>query len=490
MKRLSFALPILLALVAGPAAAQPWRGLASFELQAEDNHGKAVDRAQVVLESAAPGAPGGPAPMFTDAKGRLAAGGLLEGRWVIEVRKEGFMTFRAEVVLGEKEKPEILIASQHAMPGAYSILRVKFGKARNAPMAPSAVVSRLAPLPEPRQLPEALGDRVEVAKKAPTPAPRVAEAEAPAPAPKAAEAPPAAVTPAPAATPPNVPTPSPAPKASAPQSDAPLAPPAAAVPAAKAEPAPPPEPEPAPAPPAPPAEPPETEPPARERPREPPAEPAPAPAPEPAPKPAPEPAPAPPAAPEPQPEPEPPAQPEPEPRPVPKPPVSASAAAPEPVPAPEVGAIPSPAPAPPPAPPLRATPIERACFECRPGESAWAVEGRFGGGPEGCPADLSARLGSVDAAELDALVAGLPSGCSVLRIDLPKGKRYTGFRYEASTGANAADCLANQECPAGGCRFVGPPVLRRHDDGTTVLALFESKAARTAALTAYFREGR
>lgn len=117
---------------------------------------------------------------------------------------------------------------------------------------------------------------------------------------------------------------------------------------------------------------------------------------------------------------------------------------------------------------------------------------RIEGGGAVCPADLAARLEAAPEAEVEALRAALPDGCSVLRVDLPRGARFVGFRYEATGETGAADCMPNRPCPAGGCRFPGDPVIRRSAERTTVLARFESTsaAARTGALTVYYTVGK
>lgn len=80
----------------------------------------------------------------------------------------------------------------------------------------------------------------------------------------------------------------------------------------------------------------------------------------------------------------------------------------------------------------------------------------------------------------------------MLRVDLPRGARFVGFRYEATGETGAADCMPSRPCPAAGCRFPGDPVLRRGAERTTVLALFESTSAapRIGALTVYYTLGK
>lgn len=234
------------------------------------------------------------------------------------------------------------------------------------------------------------------------------------------------------------------------------------------------------------------------RPATPPRAPVPAaPAPAPAPKAEPQQAPveAPPAAPAPQPAPPPVPQPRVEPTPEPTPP-------PTPTPAP-VAPTPAPAPVPTPAPPVAppsATPApapesvrlrtaeDRTCVECQPGESALSTERVIpAGGGAGCGADIAAKLKG------GTVPDGLPAGCSVLRIALPAGARYTAYRYEVQDGKDSLDCPTAQDCPNGAGRFPMDPVLLRNPQGTIVLAPFESGPAgreRRAVLTVYFTAGK
>ncbi len=217
--------------------------------------------------------------------------------------------------------------------------------------------------------------------------------------------------------------------------------------------------------------------------------------------------------------------PKPEPKPEPKQvPVEAPAPRPEAPPAPEVHPIPAteqpvphpvpvtprdtppqpapvvpppppapPAPAPAPAAPPAAAPEEavrlrtaqdRTCVECQPGESALSTERVIpAGGGAGCGADIAAKLKGGD------VPAGLPAGCSVLRIALPTGARYTAYRYEVQDGKDSLDCPTAQDCPNRTGRWPMDPVLLRNPQGTIVLAPFESGPAereRRAVLTVYF----
>ncbi len=150
---------------------------------------------------------------------------------------------------------------------------------------------------------------------------------------------------------------------------------------------------------------------------------------------------------------------------------------------------PVPAPAAPPVDAVRLrTPQDRTCFECKPGESALSTEKVIppGGGP-GCTEDVAARLRSGEAP------SGLPSGCRVLRLVLPAGAHYTGYRYEIQDKGEGLDCAAGKDCPQSTGRWPFEPVLVLDPKGTVVLALFESGPAereRRAVLSAYFTSGK
>lgn len=114
-----------------------------------------------------------------------------------------------------------------------------------------------------------------------------------------------------------------------------------------------------------------------------------------------------------------------------------------------------------------------------------------GGAGAGCPANLRQRLDSVSLfgdADFASLNADLGPGCRAIRIELPAGARFTGFRYEASGGAVTADCLPGRDCPAGGARFPFEPVIRREGGRTILLVAFESTAAepRAGVVAGYF----
>ena len=396
----------LLAAVAGQA--QLWRGPAALEIQAKDQKGGPVGGAEVKLVCRSIDPPDGPPPVTLDAKGHGVVGSLAEGKWHLEVSRDGYMTFLADLDVRRDGKPVVLSTLQLNVPKAVHMMDVRFSHAKSAPEpivaaapAPRKTVPQPAPAPALAPNPP---------EPAPAPAPAVEE-------PKPAQAP---AAPAPVPTEPAAPPPAPAPVVVAP---APAQPPPAPAPVA----------------------------------------PAPAPVQTPAPA-APPPAPTPPAA-------------SPSPAPLPKAPVAATAAP-----------APAPAPAAPP-PPLsvrRRSFEDRTCFECKPGEASLSVEAVVSPGAEGCGTgvrDMIARTAST----------GLPAGCRVLRVALPAGTRYTGYRYEVQEGGDELDCQAGKDCPGGG-RWPLEPVLAKAATGTTIAAAFEGGPAvtreRHAVFTVYYTTGK
>ncbi len=427
----------LLLLVATAAQAQLWIGPAAVEIRVEDQKGPPVAGATLTLRYNDVDPKDGPETVLTDARGKATIGGLAMGSWHLEVSHEGFMTYLAEFTVREKGRIVLEEAAQFNVVGATRTMRVQISRGKPGPVPRPSVVAEKVPAPAPVPAPPAVTPSV--------PKPKIPPASAP----PTQQEPTAAPTPAP--TPPAPPAaPAPAPIPSQPAPAAPAAPP----------PAPAPEPTPT-------AEPPVAKPPTA-----------------PAPAPIPPPAAAPPARP-------------PENPPAPEPPVAKPAtppapmppAAPAPAPAPEPALQPAPVPpAPSPADPVRLrTSKDRTCFECPPGESALSTERVIqSGGGSGCGADIASQL------QTGTVPSDLPAGCHVLRIALPSGARYTGYRFEVQTGGDSLDCLAGQSCPQSTGRWPINPVLLRQPEGTVVLAPFEAGPAereRRAVFTAYFTTG-
>jgi hypothetical protein len=132
---------------------------------------------------------------------------------------------------------------------------------------------------------------------------------------------------------------------------------------------------------------------------------------------------------------------------------------------------------------LRRSYADRTCYECKPGESSLSVERVVSAGVGCGPVvrDLLAHSGDP---------GGLPEGCAVLRLTLPAGARYTGYRYELQERSGSVDCLAGRDCPGGG-RWPVDPALVRSGEGTNVSAAFENLGTggdRRAILTVYYTE--
>jgi len=432
--------------LAGSLAAQDGRGPLALEVQVEDAKGKNVAGAEVRLVYLAP--EGGALPsVLTDARGEVTVGGLSAGRWTVEVRHPGHMTYLAEVALAGDAKPQVLAASQQMAPGATSTLKVRFARGRGEravpAQRPASVAQPAAPGPPPvRGAPPAAEP---VATPSPVAVPPPPAQQAPAP-PRPAPAPEAARIPSPPVEKPAAAAPTPVVAHPVPQSPAPAGQPRPEAP--KAAPAAPPPDAPTPV----------------------------APVPEPAVRPQP-------------------AQPPP-----PKAAIAEAAPAGEPAAAPVAAAPTVPPPvAPLPAPTLEAAPAApqpaplptarpRVCVECPPGESAaWGEATISTGSTEGCPGDLAARLAAVPLEEVDELAASIGGGCRVVQVALPAGARYTGFRFEAQSASVTADCLPGRECPSGGCRFPFAPVVRRAGQRTVLLAAFASavREPRRALVVGY-----
>jgi hypothetical protein len=447
---------LLIAALLLPALAlgQDWRGPAALEVRVEDAKGRNLAGAEVLLVYLSPDGGGQLPSVLTDANGHADIGGLAAGRWSVEVRHAGQMSYRAEIALPADGKPVVQSASHVMAPGATTTMKVKFSRGRGgvsvaSPPRAAAPVSPLPPVlpaePAPAAAPAPAKAPVKELPPGPMPAPLPAPVAAPAPEKAPVKELPPVPTPAPARAPvkevPPAPVPAVAPTAPPGVAQAPAKAPVKEVPAVAVVP-----PTAAPSP--------VVQPPVM------PAQPTPPPV---APLPA-------------------------------KTPQAATPAAAVP-PAPPVPSSPTAVP-PPVAPQAAAAPVAaapaaqraRLCVECPPGESAsWGEAEIPGGAASGCPADLAARLKSVDLSAIPALSGDLGAGCRVLAVELPAGARFTGFRYEAQSAGLAADCLPGRGCPSGGCRFPNEPVLRQDGKRTVLLVAFESTAAdlRRAVVAGY-----
>lgn len=198
------ALLVAATLMHAPLAAAGWTGSAGIEVRAEDAKGKSVAGARVTLIYLGADGADGPAPVETDARGRVAIGGLAGGRWSVTVERAGHMTFRGEIAIEPSGRAELLSGLQENVPGAVGPMRIRISRAKNAPPAlPRQGMAAPTPLPTPAPAPPA---------PAPTPTPAPAPAAKPATVPTPTPAP-APAAPAPPPTPPPAPTPAPAPAA-------------------------------------------------------------------------------------------------------------------------------------------------------------------------------------------------------------------------------------------------------------------------------------
>jgi hypothetical protein len=135
--------------------------------------------------------------------------------------------------------------------------------------------------------------------------------------------------------------------------------------------------------------------------------------------------------------------------------------------------------------------VIRNCFECRPGETARSLDVTTAEGGGSCPADLRTRLEAAPTEAWREIAEALPAGCALLEIELTSADRYIGFRYEASSPrGRVEDCRPGRDCTAGGCRFLGEPLLRSAGGRTLVAAIFESAAERSASFVVYARPAR
>ncbi|MCB1056007.1 MAG: hypothetical protein KDD11_10930 [Acidobacteria bacterium] len=463
---LALSLGLLALGFARPVMAQEWAGQTALTLELQDDRGKPVEGARIELRFVDVEPMTGPPPVYSNAKGEAQLIRLAEGRWRMDVRRDGFSPMLVVLRLQAGKKPEITAGPiRDAVAPPMKVKFLKSPKAGETPTAiqPGTVVQR-APLPEPEPAPQPVPEQLRSAPPAD---------DAPAQIPPAQAAPPPD-TPAPAV--PETPT-APRPAAPAPP---PMAPPAATPPVTTPEP-----------PPAPPVTTPQ------------PAQPKPEPQP-----PTSEPAVV-----------EPPSlaeeMPSTEPQTMPEAPEPATAAPETMPPAPATPAIVQ---SPPPAArnqrgELRAF-TDPSCPGCKNGEWAFTLERQaaVATGRDRCPADASAVAAALERmaadagpapsgapvalfshaaalpAELDSVTAA-GSSCQVLAVLLPKDLRYTGYRYEVRDRNDGGGCQAGDECTLGQCRWSGHPALKKTTAGTLVYGVFDNDSTtepRTALFIVYF----
>lgn len=210
---------------AGAGQAQLWRGPAAIEIEAKDQKRGPVSGGEVKLVCRGIEPADGPPPVTLDSKGRAVVGGLAEGKWHVEVSKESYMTFQADLDVRSDRKPKILSTLQLNVPHAVHMMDVLFYKGKAAPEAIAAAPAPPAPehrRPTPPPPPPAPAPEPTV-QTAPQPAPHIEPVTKPV----VPREPPTApvVAPAVPATPPPAPEPAkPAPAAPVVAPAAPAAP--------------------------------------------------------------------------------------------------------------------------------------------------------------------------------------------------------------------------------------------------------------------------
>lgn len=416
--------------------ATDWRGPFSIEVRVEDHRGRDLDGAEITL-AWLDGSHGGPPAVRTGADGRARLAGLAPGRWELVARRDGQMTYVAEIVV-TAEKPQIVTARHENVRGAIAPMRLRLTRGPvQLAISPSPATRPSQPEPERRPTPAPIRPASPLSA-APVPTATTTPAEAvvattaqsrePREVAKTTEAPRQAATDTAAKT-----TPSSSPE--------PLSPPAPA-PEPKSPPIPTPEPS-----------------------RALPAAPPPASAPT-----------APPAA-------------------VASPAVVPTPAAPAPAAKPAITPpVVAHSPSRPLEPPLLRRNADRTCPECPPGEASLSIEVVVDGaaGAEGCPPEAVSRFAAVGAEQWATGAETLPLPCAALLLDLPAGARFTGYRYEAAAEGRYQDCPAGRDCPGLSCSWAGDPLVVRAASGTRLAALFGNRAERPrrARFTAYFKEGK
>jgi thioredoxin-like negative regulator of GroEL len=113
----AWALAVLV--LAGPAAAQDWKGMGRLEGKVLDPDGKPVEGATVKLDLPERG--GGPT-LTTDKKGKWAVGGIVAGKWNVDVTAAGFVVRKVFVNLpGESARvPPVEVRLERAAPSGPS----------------------------------------------------------------------------------------------------------------------------------------------------------------------------------------------------------------------------------------------------------------------------------------------------------------------------------------------------------------------------------
>ena len=84
---------LVLALLAAPAAAQPWKGVAALGIEVKSGKKQPLEGAQVLLRYAEIDPIAGPPALTTGADGKIEVQGLASGRWRVDISKEGYSSY-------------------------------------------------------------------------------------------------------------------------------------------------------------------------------------------------------------------------------------------------------------------------------------------------------------------------------------------------------------------------------------------------------------
>ncbi len=120
IKKLSVVATFLCLLVASaPLAAQQWAGRGRLQGEIKDEQGKPIEGAKLTFrqgtERVDP-AQSGPEPVFTNAKGKWAIGGLAGGAWGVLIQKDGYVDSEGQLRANEFGPAQPAIISLREIP--------------------------------------------------------------------------------------------------------------------------------------------------------------------------------------------------------------------------------------------------------------------------------------------------------------------------------------------------------------------------------------
>ena len=117
---------------AAPGDAQPWAGTEAIAIEVQIEGGQPLAGATIEAVFFSDDGRGGPDLVSTDANGRAALYGLVEGRWVVRVRHPSVLTYEGDVELRAGRKPRELRASQIREGSAESSARIRYSRPSGA----------------------------------------------------------------------------------------------------------------------------------------------------------------------------------------------------------------------------------------------------------------------------------------------------------------------------------------------------------------------